>query len=169
DRVFDVIGELLRLNDINLEELLREAAYNPKDKDAYVDQVERLSAERLKEYEESTGIALAKSNVDLSRVRGDDWRSQERRLMPEYVEEFFVQASDKAGLALERRADGLWRADHVPQIFRADELRAVTRFGRPETRYGKFTFRKEIARQSQHLDSDLVSPGHPLFAAVDEV
>ena len=86
--------------------------------------------------------------------------------MPEYVEEFFVQASEKTGLALERRADGLWRADHVPQIFRADELRAVTRFGRPETRYGKFTFRKEIARQSQHLDSELVSPGHALFAAV---
>ena len=40
--------------------------------------------------------------------------------------------------------------------------------GAPETRYVKFTFRKEIARQSQHLDSVLVSPGHPLFAAVDE-
>jgi superfamily II DNA or RNA helicase len=169
DRVFDVIGELLKLNDLNLEEMLREAAYNPRDINAYLDQIERLSAERLKQYEEATGIALAKSSVDLSRVRGDDWRSQERRLMPEYVEEFFVQASAKTGLHLERRADGLWRADHVPQVFRADELRAVTRFGRPETRYGKFTFRKEIARQSQHLDSDLVSPGHALFAAVDEV
>ncbi len=169
DRVFDVIGELLKLNDLNLEEMLREAAYNPRDINAYLDQIERLSAERLKQYEEATGIALAKSNVDLSRVRGDDWRSQERRLMPEYVEQFFVQASEKTGLQLERRADGLWRADHVPQVFRADELRAVTRFGRPETRYAKFTFRKEVARQSQHLDSDLVSPGHPLFAAVDEV
>lgn len=169
DRVFDVIGELLKLNDLNLEEMLREAAYNPKDISAYLDQIERLSAERLKQYEEATGIALAKSNVDLSRVRGDDWRSQERRLMPEYVEGFFLQAADKTGLTLERRADGLWRAEHVSQVFRSDDLRAVTRFGRPETRYGKFTFRKEIARQSQHLDSDLVSPGHSLFAAVDEV
>jgi superfamily II DNA or RNA helicase len=169
DRVFDVIGELLKLNDLNLEEMLREAAYNPTDISAYLDQIERLSAERLKEYEEATGIALARSNVDLSRVRGDDWRSHERRLMPEYVEGFFLQASDRSGLAVEQRADGLWRAEHVPQVFRSDDLRAVTRFGRPETRYGKFTFRKEIARQSQHLDSVLVSPGHALFAAVDEV
>jgi superfamily II DNA or RNA helicase len=169
DRVFDVIGELLKLNDLNLEEMLREAVYNPRDINAYLDRIERLSAERLRKYEEATGIALAKSNVDLSRVRGDDWRSQERRLMPEYVEGFFLRAAERTGLALERRADGLWRAEHVPQVFRSDDLRAVARFGRPETRYGKFTFRKEIARQSQHLDSDLVSPGHPLFAAVDEV
>jgi superfamily II DNA or RNA helicase len=169
DRVFDVIGELLKHNELNLEEMLREAAYNPKDITAYLDQIERLSAERLKEYEEATGIALARSSVDLSRVRGDDWRSQERRLMPEYVEGFFVKAAEKTSLVLERRADGLWRADHVPQVLRSDDLRAVARFGRPETRYGKFTFRKEIARQSQHLDSVLVSPGHALFAAVDEV
>jgi superfamily II DNA or RNA helicase len=169
DRVFDVIGELLKLNDLNLEEMLREAAYNPKDISAYLDQIERLSAERLKEYEVATGIALAKSSVDLSKVRGDDWRSQERRLMPEYVEGFFQQAAEKTGLTLERRADGLWRAEHVPQVLRSDDLRAVARFGRPETRYGKFTFRKELARQSEHLDSVLVSPGHALFGAVDEV
>jgi SNF2 family DNA or RNA helicase len=86
DRVFDVIGELLKLNDVNLEEMLREAAYNPKDIDSYLDQIERMTPERLKEYEKATGIALAKSHVDLTHVRGDDWRSQERRLMPEYVE-----------------------------------------------------------------------------------
>src|SRR2546421_3713405 len=54
DRVFDVIGELLKLNDLNLEEMLREAAYNPKDITAYLDQIERLSVERLKQYEEAT-------------------------------------------------------------------------------------------------------------------
>src|SRR5262249_20309545 len=50
DRVFDVIGELLKLNGLNLEEMLREAAYEPKDITAYLDQIELLSSERLKEY-----------------------------------------------------------------------------------------------------------------------
>jgi superfamily II DNA or RNA helicase len=169
DRVFDVIGELLKLNEVNLEDMLREAAYNPRDIDAYLDQIQRISAERLQQYEEAVGIALAKSSVDLERVRGDGWRSEERRLMPEYVEGYFRRAAEGTDLAIERRADGLWRAEHVPHKFRADELNAIKRFGRPEARYLKFTFEKELARQSQHLDSELLSPGHPLFAAVDEV
>jgi superfamily II DNA or RNA helicase len=169
DRVFDVIGELLKINNVNLEDMLRAAAYNPKNIEDYLDQIEKISLERLKEYEKAVGIALAKSNVDLDRVRGDDWRSVERRLMPEYVEAFFRRGADATGLGLEQRADGLWRAEHVPALFREDALRAVKRFGRPETRYAKFTFRKEVARQSQHLDSELMSPGHPLFAALDEV
>lgn len=169
DRVFDVIGELLKLNDVNLEDMLREAAYNPLDIYDYLDQIERISPERLKQYEEAVGIALAKSSVDLERVRGDSWRSQERRLMPEYVESFFRKAAGMTELAVEQRADGLWRAEHVPNKFRSDDLSAIKRFGRPDTRYLKFTFQKELARQSQHLDSELVSPGHPLFGAVDEV
>lgn len=169
DRVFDVIGELLKLNDVNLEDMIREAAYNPGELDDYLDEIQRIDARRLQEYEEATGVALAKSNVDLARVRGEDWRSQERRLMPEFVEGFFLRASEMTGLAVERRADGLWRSEHVPHVFRADDLRAVKRFGRPDTRYLKYTFRKEFARQSTNLDSDLVSPGHPLFASVDEV
>ena len=169
DRVFDVIGELLKLNDVNLEEMIREAAYNPGELDDYLDEIERIDAKRLQEYEQATGVALAKSNVDLARVRGEDWRSQERRLMPEYVEGFFLRGSDLTGLQVEPRADGLWRSEHVPQIFRSDDLAAVKRFGRPDQRYLKYTFRKDLARQSTNLDSDLVSPGHPLFASVDEV
>jgi superfamily II DNA or RNA helicase len=169
DRVYDVVGELLKLNDLNLEDLLREAAYNPKEISEYLDEIERIDPERLKQYEEAVGIALAKSHVDLTKVRGQDWRSEERRLMPEYVEDFFRRAGAQTKLHLEQRADGLWRAEHVPQQFRSDELDSVRRFGRALTRYGKFTFRKDVVRQREHMDADLVSPGHPLFAAVDEV
>lgn len=169
DRVYDVVGELLKLNDVNLEDMLREAVYDPRHIDDYLDQIERIDAERLKQYEEATGVALAKSHVDLRRVRGEDWRSQERRLMPEYVEGYFLRAAEATGLLLERRADGLWRAEHVPGVFRSDELAAVRRFGRPDQRYPKFSFRKDDVRRSEHLDGELVSPGHALFAAVDEV
>ena len=169
DRVFDVLGELLLHNNVNLEDLLREAAYHPKDIEDYLSEIERIDPERLKEYEKATGIALAKSQVDLRRVRGEDWRSEERRLMPEYVEGFFGGAAGRTGLQTDLRADGLWRVAHVPAAFRADGLRAVQRLGRPDERYPKFTFRKEQARESKNLDSELMSPGHPLFAAVDEV
>ena len=42
DRVFDVIGEVLSLNDVNLPEMLREAAHDPRRLDEYLDQIERV-------------------------------------------------------------------------------------------------------------------------------
>jgi len=47
DRVFDVIGEVLSLNDVNLPEILREAANDPRRLDEYLDQIERVDPQRL--------------------------------------------------------------------------------------------------------------------------
>jgi hypothetical protein len=60
DRVFDVIGEVLSLNGVNLPEILREAANDPRRLDEYLDQIERVAPKRLLHYEKATGIALAR-------------------------------------------------------------------------------------------------------------
>jgi superfamily II DNA or RNA helicase len=169
DRVFDVIGTLLNLNDVNLEDMLREAAYNPTQVMDFEQQIQAISMERLEKYEEATGVALAHRQVSLDRVRPKDWRSEERRLMPEYVERFFIQAAGRTRLRVEARADKLWRIEHVPQRFRAPSVPAVRRFGPSEKEYPKLTFRKEQIREDRHLDAELMSPGHPLFAAVADV
>lgn len=169
DRVFDVIGTLLKLNDVNLEEMLREATYNPAQVSDFEQQIQAISMERLQKYEEATGVALAHRQVSLDRVRPKDWRSEERRLMPEYVERFFIQAAGRTRLRVEARADKLWRIEHVPQRFRAPSLPAVRRFGPADRGYPKLTFRKENLREDRHLDAELMSPGHPLFAAVADV
>lgn len=169
DRVFDVIGILLKLNDVNLEEMLRDAAYNPGRVEEYEGQIERISYERLKEYEEATGVALAQRQVDLDRVRPKGWSSEERRLMPEYVEKFFIRAAEKVRLRVEPRADSLWRVEHVPERLRAPGLAAVKRFGIPASQYRKLTVQKEHLSQDRHLDAELLSPGHALFAATAEL
>jgi SNF2 family DNA or RNA helicase len=169
DRVFDVIGILLKLNDVNLEEMLRDAAYNPARVEEYEGQIERISFERLKDYEEATGVALAQRQVDLDRVRPKGWSSEERRLMPEYVEKFFIRAAEKVRLRVEPRADSLWRVEHVPERLRAPALGAVKRFGIPAIQYRKLTVHKEHLSQDRHLDAELLSPGHPLFAATSEL
>ncbi|HZS92984.1 MAG TPA: helicase-related protein [Chloroflexota bacterium] len=165
-RVFDVIGELLRLNDVRLEDILREAAYSPRSIDAYLEQIERIDPNRLKEYEEATGIALAKKNVDLSRVNYQDIRSFERRLMPEYVESFFRSMAESTMVRLEDRADGLLRIEHVPVRLRQVTSAAARRYGLPSVSYPKLTFRKQDLLRSEHADAELLSPGHPLFAAM---
>jgi superfamily II DNA or RNA helicase len=170
DRVFDVVGTLLTQNGVNVEEMLREAVYNSAKLDEYAAQIEAISIEKLEQYERDTGIALATRHVDLDKVRPKDWRSEERRLMPEYVERFFLQAAERVKLRVDARADGLWRVEHVPQRLRAPSLPAVQRFGPPQLGYRKLTFHKEHLGDDRHLDSELLSPGHPLFAAtVDEL
>jgi SNF2 family DNA or RNA helicase len=167
-RVFDVIGEVLSLNDVNLSEMLREAAYDPRRLDEYIDQIDRIDPEKLHQYEEATGIALAKSVCDFSAFQQSNFETEERRLMPEYVARQFIGAADIAGLKVELRADGLWRVEYVPQDFRSERLEAVKRLGKPEDSYRKITFYKKHLEMDQHLDAVLMGPGHPLYAAVDE-
>ncbi|MBM3334976.1 DEAD/DEAH box helicase, partial [Candidatus Sumerlaeota bacterium] len=167
-RVFDVIGEVLSLNDVNLPEMLREAAYDPRRLDEYIDQIERMDPARLKEYEKATGIALARSHVDFTGFQQRNLEVEERRLMPRYVEEHFLAAAREVGLRVEPRADGLWRIEHVLADLRSDRLEAVRKMGKPDPSYRKITFHKEHLEQDAHLDAVLMGPGHPLYAAVDE-
>jgi len=167
-RVFDVIGEVLSINDVNLPEMMRDAAYDPRRLDEYIDQIDRMDPEKLKRYEEATGIALARAHVDFSGFQQRNLEIEERRLMPRYVEEQFIAAARVVGLRVEPRADGLWRIEHVLAELRSDRLQSARRIGKAEASYRKVTFHKEHLEQDQHLDAVLLGPGHPLYAAVDE-
>src|SRR5271165_268313 len=167
-RVFDVIGEVLSLNDVNLPEMLREAAYDPRRLEEYIDEIDRIDPRKLKEYEEATGIALARGHVDFSGFQRQNLEIEERRLMPRYVEAQFIAAAKEIGLRVEPRADGLWRVEHVLADLRSDRLQAVQRLGKPDASYRKITFHKQHLEQDAHVDAVLVGPGHPLYASVDE-
>ncbi len=167
-RVFDVIGEVLSLNDVNLPDMLREAAFDPRRLDEYLDQIDRIDPARLKAYEEATGIALARSYVDFSAFRRRNLEVEERRLMPRYVEAQFIAAAREVGLRVEPRADGLLRIEHVIAELRSERLQSVQKIGKAESSYRKITFHKEHLEQNAHLDAVLIGPGHPLYAAVDE-
>jgi len=168
DRVYDVIGEVLSLNDINLLEMLRQAAYDPRRLDEYIDQIDRIDPIKLKEYEEATGIALARSIVDFSDFQHRNLEVEERRLMPCFVEGFFLDAAREVGLKMDLRADGLWRLEHVPLDLRSERLQSVNRLGKADSYYRKITFHKQHLEQDAHLDAVLLGPGHALYAAVDE-
>ncbi|MDE0331738.1 MAG: helicase-related protein [Nitrospinae bacterium] len=168
DRVFDVVGEVLSLNNVNLPDMLREVAYEPRRLDDYLDVIEQIDPELLERYEDVTGIALARAHVDFSTFERANLEAEERRLMPRYVESYFLDAAKAVGLRTEARADGLWRIEHVLADLRSERLAAVRRLGKPDTSYRKLTFYKEHLEQDQHLDAVLLGPGHPVYAAVDE-
>jgi len=167
-RVFDVIGEILSLNDVNLGEMLRNGAHDPRRLEEYIQEIDHIDPNKLREYEEATGIALARANVDFSAFQRANYEAEERRLMPTHVEKHFERAAAEVGLKVEPRADGLWRIEHVPADLRSDRLHAVRHLGKPEASYRKVTFHKEHLDEDAHLDAVLMGPGHPLYAAVDE-
>ena len=167
-RVFDVIGEILSLNDINLPDMLRDAAFDPRRLDEYLDQIECIDPAKLKEYENATGIALAHTHVDFSAFQRRNLEIEEKRLMPQYVEAQFISAAREVGLRVEPRADGLWRIEHVLADLRSERLRSVQRLGKAESSYRKITFHKHHLEMDSHLDAILLGPGHSLYAAVDE-
>jgi superfamily II DNA or RNA helicase len=168
DRIFDVIGEVLSLNDVNLPEMLREAAHDPRRLDEYLDKIEKVDPKQLLLYEQATGIALARANVDFSGFQQRNAEAEERRLMPRYVQQHFLEAARRVGLKVEERADGLWRIEHVLADLRSDRLNSVRRLGKPEPGYRKVTFHKEHLEMDQHIDAVLIGPGHALYASVDE-
>ncbi len=169
DRVYDVVGEILSINLVNLPEMLRDAAYDPRRLAEYLDQIDRMDPERLHRYEEATGIALARSHIDFGSFQQASYEVEEQRLMPEYVARQFLGAAEMLGLRVEPRADGLWRIEYVPASLRSERLEAVRRLGPPEAGYRKITFHKEhVVQQGQHADAELIGPGHALYAAVDE-
>ncbi|MXY51427.1 MAG: DUF3883 domain-containing protein [Gammaproteobacteria bacterium] len=168
DRVFDVVGEVLSLNKVNLPDMLREVAYEPKRLDDYLEAIDHIDPDLVDRYEEATGIALARGHVDFSAFAQANLEAEERRLMPRYVESHFVGAAKAVGLRTDARADGLWRIEHVRAELRSERLDAVRRLGPPDSSYRKLTFYKEHLELDQHLDAVLLGPGHPVYAAVDE-
>ena len=110
DRVFDVVGEVLSLNNVHLPEMLREVAYEPRRLDDYLDVIEQIDPKQLELYEDATGIALARAHVDFSAFARANLEAEERRLMPRYVESHFLNAA-KAVALREEIGEGIDAAD----------------------------------------------------------
>ena len=91
DRVFDVIGEVLSLNDVNLPEMLREAAYDPRRLDEYLDQIEHVDPQLCSNMKRPRASPwLARMSI-FPASNSANVEAEERRLMPSYVEEQFIE------------------------------------------------------------------------------
>ena len=151
DRVYDVVGELLA--GVDLERLILEHIAGRKrlaDIRAAVEA--RLDPDRIERLREITLEALAKREVDLSRLRQDLKRSEAVRLEPAYTERFFVRALTLLGGRAERRRGNRYQITLPPQLA---EKRGVPRSLKgatfdPRARY----------------EAELLAPGHPVFDAV---
>jgi superfamily II DNA or RNA helicase len=163
DRVYDVVGELVE--GVRLEQLFREALARRRSFEEIRREVEtRLDERALQRIQEATLEGLATRHIDLSRLQREADTAREQRLVPEYIERFFVEAFQGLGGKIERRTDGLWRIEWVPARIRSLPPEVERRFGKAAQTYRQLTFHKK--EMVHHPEAEFVGPGHPLFEAV---
>lgn len=177
--MFDVVGEVFPAN--QLERMLRDMYARQTDVRMIEDRIVRdVSPEKFRAITESTLEGLAKKELNLSAMIGKSVEAKERRLVPEVIEQFFVDAAPECGLRPKqtgkdlpaaRLPDGQGRhGSHVYRIGKTPRnLLPIgdaqeDRFGRLGREYKQIAFNKEYLRDDPTLD--WVTPGHPLFEVV---
>src|SRR5207302_1299042 len=81
----------------------------------------------------------------------------------------FLRAAERENIAVHHRVDGLYTIERVPARLRDQHLTTARRYDIPSQEYRKLTFDKAVQQRAEHTDAVLLSPGHPLFAALSEV
>jgi len=164
-QVFNVLGDIFPAN--QLERMIRDMyAHNLTEaaiKDRIVDEID---VERFRKITNSTLEGLAKRELNLSALVGRSAEAKERRLVPEVVEEFFVQAGPLAGIRPKRisKQPHFYRVGRIPRTLWPIGERLEPRFGKLGREYKQIVFDKEMLKKD--ATAEWVTPGHPLFEAV---
>src|SRR4029077_10583073 len=129
DQVFDVVGEVFPGN--LLERLFRDLytrRTNVPDIEARI--VRDVNPERFRAITESTLEGLAKKELNLSAIIGKSVEARERRLVPEVIEDFFIQAAPISGVHPKAASKGghVYRVGKVPRPLMAIGQRLEPRF-----------------------------------------
>ncbi|MEO1618682.1 MAG: helicase-related protein [Planctomycetota bacterium] len=170
DRVYDVIGEIIPGPSFDslmkdwlsrrrtMTEILAEIDIQTDE-----EQVTRIRGEM-------NNKALGSRYIDMSKLVEDVQKSRENRLMPEYVEKFFIEAFRSFGGTVSpvKGEKGIWSISRVSPDLRKIPDSLERKYGKVGTKYPQFTFDKE--RVKGYTDLEFIGPGHPLFEGlVDRV
>lgn len=166
-KVFNVLGDVFPAN--QLEKMLREMyAHNLTEEVIKNRIVEQVDTEQFSRITNSTLEGLAKRELNLSAIVGKSAEARERRLVPEVVEDFMVNAGPIAGVSPKETKAGshIYRVGRVPRTLKLLGEKLEPRFGRLGSEYKQITFSKKLLEDDPTLE--WVTPGHPLFEAVRE-
>ena len=130
--------------------------------------VEQVDTERFQRITNSTLEGLAKRELNLSAIVGKSAEAKERRLVPEVVEDFFIQAGPLAGVhpKVVKGDQHIYRIGRIPRTLWPIGERLEPRFGKLGREYKQIVFDKKFLTDDPTLE--WVTPGHPLFESVRE-
>lgn len=161
--VFNVLGDIFPSNEI--ERMLRKMyANNMTIKEIDDRIVKEVDVERFREITHSTLEGLAKRDLNLSALLGKFSESKERRLVPEVVEDFFIDATNEIKLAVSKIQPRTYKIPKLSKTLKKIGEILEPKFGALGKEYKRIVFDRKLMEQDAR--SDWVTPGHPLFEAV---
>ena len=128
--------------------------------------VKEVDPNRFRAITESALEGLAKKELNLSAIVGKSVEAKERRLVPEAIEQFFLEAAPTSGIQPKEIASNshTYRIGKVPRLLTQRGNTLESRYGRLGREYAKVAFDKEYLKKEPTLE--WVTPGHPLFETV---
>ncbi len=166
-KVFNVLGDIFPAN--QLERMVRDMYAHNLTEEAIKNRiVENVDVGRFRQITDSTLEGLAKRELNLSALIGKSAEARERRLVPEVIEDFFINAGPLAGVHPKetKPKSHVYRIGRVPRTLQPIGDRLEPRFGKLGREYRQIVFDK--AQLQKDATSEWVTPGHPLFEAVRE-
>jgi len=165
--VFNVLGDVFSAN--QLEKMLRDMyARNLTEEVIKSRIVEQVDTDRFRKIAHSALEGLAKRELNLSAILGKSAEAKERRLVPEVVEDFFLQAAPLTGIYPKeiQKDKHVFRIGRIPRTLWPVGERLEPRFGKLGREYKQVAFDKRYLTDDPTLE--WVTPGHSLFESVRE-
>jgi superfamily II DNA or RNA helicase len=166
-KVFNVLGDIFPANE--LEKMIRDMYAHNLTESAILNRiVEQVDTEHFRKISDSALEGLAKRELNLSQIISKSAEAKERRLVPEVIHDFFVEAAPIAGIYPKETGKGkkIYKIGRIPRTLWGTGDKLETRFGKLGREYKKITFDKHILTDDPTLE--WVTPGHPLFECVRE-
>jgi superfamily II DNA or RNA helicase len=165
--VFNVLGDVFAAN--QLEKMLRDMYARNLTEDVIKSRiVEQVDTDRFRKIAHSALEGLAKRELNLSAILGKSAEAKERRLVPEVVEDFFLQAAPLTGIYPKeiQKDKHVFRVGRIPRTLWPVGERLEPRFGKLGREYKQVAFDKRFLTDDPTLE--WVTPGHSLFECVRE-
>ncbi len=167
-KVFNVLGDVFPEN--QLEKMIRDMYAHNQMTEEIIKQriIEDVDITRFERITKCTLELLAKKELNISAIIGKSAEAKERRLVPEVIENFFVDAAPASGIQPKETNDDskIYRVGRVPRQLWPIGERLEPRFGKLGREYKNIVFDKKLLEKGPALER--VTPGHPLFEAVCE-
>ena len=166
-KIFNVLGDVFPSN--QLERMLRDMYAHNLTEDAIKNRiVEQVDTDHFRGITNSALEGLARRELNLSALIGKKAEAKERRLVPEVIEDFFIQAAPLAGVKCKevKGKPHVYHIGRIPRTLWPIGERFEPRFGKLGREYKQIVFDKEQLQEDPTLE--WATPGHPLFESVRE-
>src|SRR5207249_1104832 len=163
DKVFDVVGDVFPAT--QLERMMRDLYARRTKLQNVLDRVVKdVDPEEFRKITESALEGLAMKELNLVGIIGKKELAKERRLVPEVVQQFFLQSAPIVNIMSIQEKGGVFRIGKLPRNLLQVGERLESKYGPLAREYKWVAFDKKFLSDDPTIE--WVTPGHPLFEAV---